>query len=133
MGPAKDTRVDDPGLACRGRSHHVERFGLCETGNGPRQDEVTRAMGLAQGLEELRSEDFGQSAHGEEEAGLGVDPAQAIVSECSTGDDAVQMDVLREVLAPRMQDRRDTESAPEGRGSYRSSAACRPSPGTRRV
>ena len=53
-----------------------------------------------QGVEVLAAEDAGERADGEEESTSAANPTPASEVESSGGDDAVQVDVEREILSP---------------------------------
>src|SRR5207245_7048110 len=61
----------------------------------------------------LAAEDLRESADREEKAGRRGDPARAVLGERAAGDDTVQMQVLGEILAPGVQNRRAADIAAE--------------------
>jgi len=67
-------------------------------------------------VEVLATEDLGEGADGEEKAGRRGDPARAVGGEGASRDDAVQVEVLRQILPPGVQDGRDAEVAAEMAG-----------------
>ena len=70
----------------------------------------------AEGVEVFAPEDLGEGADGEEKAGRRRDPARAVGGEGAARDDAVQMEVLRQILPPGVQDGRAAEVAAEMAG-----------------
>ena len=108
--------VDDPvGLAelseprCEGRG-----FGE----GSERASEAERALGegAAERGEVLAAEDRGEGADGEEKPRRRGDPARAVGGQGAAGDDTVQVEMLGEILSPRVQDRGAAEVAAEMAG-----------------
>jgi hypothetical protein len=67
-------------------------------------------------VEVFAPEDLGEGADGEEKAGRRGDPARAVGGEGAPRDDAVEVEVLRQILPPGVQDGRDPEVAAEMAG-----------------
>jgi hypothetical protein len=65
------------------------------------------ARGVAKGVEQFAPKDAGERTNGEEVAARAADPASSGGIETPGGHDAVQVDVERKILAPRVQDRDD--------------------------
>ena len=68
---------------------------------------------VPEGGQVLAAEDRGEGTDGEEKPGRRRDPARAVAREGAAGDEAVDVQVLGEVLPPGVQDRRDAEVAAE--------------------
>jgi hypothetical protein len=69
--------------------------------------------GVAQQVEELTAEDAREDADRQEEAGPAGDPPGAIGADPAAGDDAVQVRVQRQVLAPGVQDGQEADPGPQ--------------------
>ena len=94
--------VDHPVLLAEGSEPRGEG---ARGGEHVGESERPRSRGTIEGLEVLGAEDHGERPNGEEEPGLGRNPPGAVGRQGAPGDDAVQMDVLGEGLAPRVEDR----------------------------
>ena len=90
-----------------------EGVGLGEGGGRSGEGERALREGAPEGVEVLAPEDLGEGADGEEKSRRGGDPARPIGGEGAPRDDTVQMNVLREVLPPGVQDRRAAEVTAE--------------------
>ena len=66
-----------------------------------------------QAREILRAENGAERADGKEKRAAGADPALAVRREHTSGDQAMDMDVLGQILAPGVEDRRDPEGPAE--------------------
>ncbi len=71
-----------------------EGSGGREGGGGSGEDELARVEGAPEGVEVFATEDLGEGADREEEAGGRGDPARAVGGESAAGDDAVEVQVL---------------------------------------
>jgi hypothetical protein len=89
---------------------------LGEGREGAGEAELAVREGAPERVEVLGAEDGGESADGEEEPGRRGDPAGAIGGQGAPGDDAMQVEVLGEILSPGVQDRRAAEVAAEMAG-----------------
>ena len=65
--------------------------------------------GVAHGMEELPSEQPGECANGKEKAGPGREPLTPVERESAGGDQAMEMDVVAELLIPGVQDRGESQ------------------------
>ena len=94
----------------------VERAGVVETiiaGHA----QLAGAMGVGEEVEILAAEDLRQGGGGEEESAAGwSQPALAVGAQGAVGDDAVDMDVLPEILPPGVEHHGDAELAAEPAG-----------------
>src|SRR5207247_10248385 len=86
---------------------------ISEGGERAGEDELAGAEGALERVQVLPAEDLGQGADGEEKAGRRGDPARPVLGERAPGDDTVQMQVLREILPPSVEDRGAADVAPE--------------------
>ncbi len=74
-------------------------------------------MGIGEEVEILPAEDLGESGRWEQESlARGGDPALLVRAQGSAGDDAVDVDVLSQILAPGVQHHGDAELAAEPAG-----------------
>jgi hypothetical protein len=80
-------------------------------GGGP--TEGAGFQGLLKFLEERGTENAGEDADEEQEAGFGRDPSVAPRAESPAGDDAVEVRVVGEGLGPGMEDRREADAGAE--------------------
>ncbi len=79
--------------------------------------QLALAMGIGEEVEILPAEDLGESGRWEQESlARGGDPALLVRAQGSAGDDAVDVDVLSQILAPGVQHHGDAELAAEPRG-----------------
>lgn len=83
---------------------------VAERENGSVLTEFVAQEGMAESVDELRSEDLGECTHGEEEALVAQrDEALAIGGERASRNDAVEMRMQREILPPGVKDGGDAE------------------------
>src|SRR3990172_5813535 len=105
LGPPEGRlRVDDPRPAAQG-PHEIrdgDLGGQPPPGGGPFESR-----------EILGAEDLRERAHGEQEALASGQPTRAVLRQGSTRDDAVHVEVLREVLSPGVEDDREAELTAE--------------------
>jgi hypothetical protein len=92
--------VDDPGLGTECLEPRGERRGRGERGQTPGEMEVAPVEGPPQTGEIPAAEDLRQGADGKEEVRPGGNPPGSIPDERAAGDDAVDVDMLREGLPP---------------------------------
>src|SRR5438309_6293390 len=97
-------QIPEPGGEGRRISERGARAGEAELAGGE---------GAVKRLEVFAAEDPGKGADGEQKAGRRGDPARAVRGERAAGDDTVQMQVLGEILAPGMEDRRAADVTTE--------------------
>ncbi len=71
--------------------------------------QVAFAVGLLQARQELASEQTAQHLHGQEVTLTSRDPAAAVVGQTASRHHAVQMRMEQQVLAPGVQDGRETD------------------------
>jgi hypothetical protein len=93
-----------------------ESRGLGEGRERAGEDELVLRIGAPEGVEVLGAEDDGKGADGEEKPRRRGDPAGAVGGQGAAGDDTMQVEVLGEILPPRVQDRRAAEVAAEMAG-----------------
>ena len=122
-------RIHDPVDAPQATEDAGEGAAIGEFGRATREGQGAGVEGPAEAGEILRAKDGRQRPDGKQERRSPVDPSRAIGGQGAAGDQTVEMQVLREGLAPRVQDRRDanraaqvTRVAPEGEESVRGRA-----------
>jgi hypothetical protein len=93
-----------------------ESRGLGERGERAGEAEGALGEGATEGVEVLAAEDCGEGPDGEEKPRRRGDPARAVGGQGAAGDDTVQVEMLGEILAPRVQDRGAAEVAAEVAG-----------------
>ena len=106
LGGAGEGRlgVDDPLGLAQGPEVAVEGGGVGERGEGAGEAQLAGAEGALELVEEESAEAAREDAHGQEEAGPAGDPAVAGGGDAAAGDDAVQVGVELQGLAPRVED-----------------------------
>ena len=91
-------------------------------GRGATQEEASCVLGQAkktlremviEGFEELPSKDLRELPHGQEEAWPGGDPARLVQAQTASGDDAVNVWVIPELLIPGMEHGDEAGSRPQ--------------------
>src|SRR5439155_24864841 len=102
--PVMLAQIPEPGGEGRRISERGARAGEAELAGGE---------GAVKRLQVFAAEDPGEGADGEQKARRGVDPARAVLGERAAGDDTVQMQVLGEILAPGVEDRRAADVTAE--------------------
>ncbi len=68
------------------------------------EDKLLLIEGLLEKVEELALEDHTECCYGEEEVFTGGDPTSLIERQSSLGDEAVEVEVVLELLVPGMED-----------------------------
>ena len=86
---------------------------MVERGEVVAEGEPAGAERLGKQLKKETTEQAGEDANGEEEAGAAADPAVAVGSNAATGDDAVQVGVQLQSLPPGMQDGNEADLSAE--------------------
>ena len=105
--------VDDPRrLAQFGKPRSEGRW-LSEGGQAVGEMSFTPIERPLQAGEIAPAEDLSQGADGKEERGPGWNPACAVRGEGAAGDDTVDVNMLRKILAPRVEYGRHAHVAPE--------------------
>ena len=108
--------VDDPVIRLQRGLQRLERAGVVEAivaGHA----QLAAAVGGGEGLEILATEDLREGGLGEEESAPGrSQPALPVGAQGAVGDDAVDMDVLAEILPPSVEHHGDAEFAAEPPG-----------------
>ena len=87
--------------------------GLVEVDEGSAEDQLTGPEGLVESLKEQAAEQAGQHADRQEETGPAGHPALAIGRQPAAGDDAVQVGMVLQGLAPGVQHRDDADLGAE--------------------
>src|SRR5712691_5211323 len=105
--------VHDPGLLSQLGDPRAEGRRLSERGDPAGAMQGAAREGALQPRQIAAAEDLRQGADGEEEVGPRGNPPCPIPRQRAPGDDAVDVDVLRERLAPRVEDGGDAEVAAE--------------------
>ncbi len=95
--------VDDPLLMIERPSEGFEGCRILEVAEAAGEDEVPSLEAILEEGQELPSEQGREDPHGKEEAFAGGDPAAAVRREAVPGDDAVEVGMIHEVLAPGME------------------------------
>src|SRR6266446_1911756 len=100
---------DDPLLASGLAQEFGEGLGLSQGTELTVELELLSGLELLQSRAELAAKDGGESAHRKEVLSRGADPARAVAGEAATGDDAMQMVMVQQRLAPGVQDGREPQ------------------------
>lgn len=95
--------VDDPGFGVEGVAEGGPCEGVLEVGEMARKVEITLSAGLDERLDEKVLKALTEDLHREEVSRTGWDPPMRIGGEAASGDDAVDMGVMGEVLRPGVQ------------------------------
>ena len=77
------------------------------------EDEILLIESLLEKVEELALEDHTECFYGEEEIFAGGDPTSLIERQSSLGDEAVEVEVVLELLVPGMKDQDKAWSSPK--------------------
>src|SRR5437867_11956647 len=86
-----------------------EGLWLSQRGERAGEAELAGDEGAVKRLQVLAAENPGEGADVEKKAGRGCHPARTVLGERAAGHDTVQMQVLGEILAPGVQNRRAAE------------------------
>src|SRR6266511_141877 len=114
VGPGEGRlAVDDPGRPAEFGEPGGEGRRLGEGRQGAREMQLTPLEGSPQTGQIAAPEELGHRPDGEEEAGAGGQPARAAWRQRATGHDTVDVNMLREVLAPCVEDRGHAHGTPE--------------------
>ena len=110
--------IDDPVLLVEGGEPLLEPGSVGQLGSAVVELEQALALGSPQASEELPSEETAEDIHGEKEAVSAVLPVRPVRRDAAAGDNAVDVRMVLEVLAPRVQDGQDGDFGAEvlGRG-----------------
>jgi hypothetical protein len=95
--------VDDPVLTEELMEETAEAIGLSEADERAVELELVLVKDLLEPGGELAAEDAAEYADGQEETWRGGDPAGAILSQAASMNDAVDVGMMLEVLAPAME------------------------------
>ena len=106
-------RIHDPVDGPQPTEEAGEGVAIGQIGGATREGQLARVEGALQAGEILRAKDRRQRPDGKEERRSTGDPPRAVRGQGAAGDQAVQMEVLRESLAPRVEDRGDPDRAAE--------------------
>jgi hypothetical protein len=101
--------VDDPVFVLESGEDGLPGFGF----EAPVDAKASGLGGAAEMSEEAGSEASTEDADRKEEASAGGDPARAIGRESTAGDDAVNVGVVVEALAPGVKERHEPDLRPE--------------------
>src|SRR5207253_7955728 len=105
--------IDHPLLVEQGANQVKESRGLGKRGSATWELKLIFDEGLLKESEELAAENERERLDREEEGLAGRYPAPEIEGQRSTGNEAVQMEVIAQRLVPGMQDTDETEQAME--------------------
>jgi len=110
--------INDPVLLVEGREPLPEPGALGQLGSAVVELEQALVVGSPQSSEELPSEETAEDVYGEKEAVSAVLPVRPVSRDAAAGDDAVDVGMVLEVLAPGVQDGQDRDFGTEvlGRG-----------------
>lgn len=103
-------RVDIPGFVPQGLDELVEASRI---GSFSREDEFLFLEGAFEGFEEFSTEDDAQRFIVEEEAFTGRDPAGVVEGEGSLGEEAMEVEMVLQLLIPGMQHQSKARGAVE--------------------
>jgi hypothetical protein len=107
-------RVDDPGHGPQRAAETRECRGIGQRRRAAGEGQVSRGGGAVERGEELAAEDEGEGSHGEEKPRRPrPDPARPVGGQPATGDETVEVQMLRQILPPRVQDGGDADRAAE--------------------
>ena len=128
--------VDHPFGVAQGREVFGPRVRIAKWFERSGKREPPRLEGLLQPVEEQPAEQSREHAHGEEEAGFAGNPPLAVRRQPPSGDDAVQMGVVEQVLTPRVEHGEEADLGAHvlgvgcdgcgGSPPWRGRAGCRP-------
>jgi len=110
--------VDHPVLSMHGAQQPCELFRMLETCSRTAAVKQTLAIEALQPGRELAAEDLAQDLDGQEEAMLGSDPSRVAGRESAGGDDAVDMRMKQQVLAPGVKDGEQADLGSEVLGGW---------------
>ena len=105
--------IDDPVLTEQGAQEGTECFLILERPERTGESELAHLKSSLQAGDELTAEDATEYADGQEEGIAGMDPAGVIWGQTSGGDQAVDMRMSEQVLAPGMQDGQESDFSPQ--------------------
>jgi hypothetical protein len=105
--------VDDPGRVVEAVLEGAPGVGVSELGGAAGKDELAVLPGAVESVKELAAEELGQDLDGKEEALAPGQPAGAVESKSAAGDDAVEMGMEEQVLAPGVEHRGDADVGAE--------------------
>ncbi len=110
--------IDDPVLLVEHGEPLPEPQALGQLGSSTVELEQALVVGSPQSSEELPSEETAEDSHGEKEAVSAVLPVRPVSRDAAAGDDAVDVGMVLEILAPGMLDGKDGDFGTEvpGRG-----------------
>ena len=106
-------RIDHPRLAIEGSEKRTEGLLGRQRSELAGKGEATLATRLAETGDELAPIDLPQHGNREEEAGPGVDPPGPVRGHAAHRHDAVDVGMMLESLAPRVQDHQPTDVGPQ--------------------
>ena len=105
--------IHDPVDRPQSTEQRREGVAIGQIGRAIGEAQLARSEGPSQGGEILRAKDCRERPHRKEKGRPPGDPARVVRGHGAPGDQTVQMEVLREILAPRVQNRRDADGAAE--------------------
>ncbi len=106
-------RIDDPVDRPQLTEEGGEGAAVGECGGATGDGQLARGVRLSQASQVLRAKDRREGTDGEEEGRGAADPFRAIRRQGAARDEAMEMPVLGERLAPRVEDRGDPDRAAE--------------------
>ena len=95
--------IDDPFHGTQAPQQGVEQTWLSQVGGSAETTEFSFLISLLEGGQHLAAKQAAEYAHRQEETGSAVDPAGVIESEPTGGDEAMQVRMVAQVLAPGME------------------------------
>jgi hypothetical protein len=95
--------IDDPLFMVERSSEGFEGCRIFEIAEAAGEDQVPSFEAILEEVKELAFEQCRHNPHGEEEPFAAGDPAAAVRREAASGDDAVEVGMIHEVLTPGME------------------------------
>ena len=95
--------VHDPGLAIQGSDERAKGRIQLQRRQRAREIEAPRSKGIPEAGDELAAKEFPQDRDREEETGTGVDPPGAVRRQAAHRDDAMDVGMVLQSLAPRVE------------------------------
>src|SRR5271167_1418013 len=95
--------IDDPFLGTQQAQQGMELTGFSEVRYGAEATEFSSFISLLEEGQHLASEETAEYAHRQEEARSAGDPTGVVKSEPTGGDEAMQVRMVAQVLAPGME------------------------------
>jgi len=106
-------RVDDPVWRAQRREEVRKRRGAGQRDGAAGEGELVRDVGAPEAVEALGAKHHRERPNGKEKRRAAGNPSGPVRAEGAAGHHAMQMDMLRQGLPPRVENRRDADRATE--------------------